>query len=252
MVMRRIPIIVREWMHREDSDAPLRGFGFGLSVALHGLVVLALLLMGRGSPRPSVPVHVLIAELVQEEVPALQPAAGEDAVHVSESVRPEIPKKGRPATVAAQTARPNLGALLAMVERAHRPEPVRSQLEQASGEIAADLGGGENDVARGSFGTTALKDFIRAQIERRWQVDARRLGGRDFTVVLRLALNADGSIAKLEIIEDAARKDDALYRRVAISGRDAALLSSPLRLPKGVSGDQLDFTLDLHTKDAIR
>ena len=253
MPMRRIPIIVRLWTRRRArTQDSARAVGFGLSIALHALIALTLIFFGRENIHPPVVMSEIIADLVQEEIPAIEPAAGETTARPSESPRPQIPVKGRPSAAATETARPNLGALLAMVERAHRPETIRSQPEHEAADVVAAIGGGEDDVVRGSLGNTALKDFIRAQIERRWQVDVRRLGGRHMVVSLRLVLGADGDVERAEIVEDPARKDDPLYRLVTVAGRDAALLSSPLQLPPGISGDKLDFTLDLNTKDAMR
>ena len=250
--LRRVPIVLRLWTRRRARAHSSSSLGLGLSLALHTLIALSLMFIGRGNTRPPVVLTVLIAELVQEEIPAVHPAAGEDGQKPAESLRPEVPVKGRPTAAPTETARPSLGALLALVERAHRPEPVRSQPEHTAGEGASDIGGGENDNARGSLGNTPLKDFIRAQITRRWQVDARLLGDRDIVISLRLVLDADGSVEKVEILGDAAHQFDALYRQVAMTARNATLLSSPLQLPAGILGQRMDITVDLSTKDAAR
>jgi len=249
----RLFIIPRLWMRRRTRTQMLpRALGFGLSLALHTLIALYLIYVARVSLPPSEVVPALLAELVQEELPTVQPSMGDAISRPAESARPEVPAKGKSATVATETAPSTLGALLAMVERAHRPQPIRSQREHETANVVADIGGGKHDVERGSLGNKALEDFIRAQIERRWQVDASRLGDREIIVSLRLLLSADGSVEVVEIVDQATHWDDFLFRLVAIAGRNAALLSSPLQLPPGLPQADMEITLDLNTKQASR
>ena len=89
--------------------------------------------------------------------------------------------------------------------------------------------------------------FIRAQIERRWQFDGGR--EREMVVQIRLRITADGVVESAQIVDD--RATDAAFHAAAIGARNAALLSSPLQLPPGIflAGD---ITVDLNTKDAVR
>jgi hypothetical protein len=51
---------------------------------------------------------------------------------------------------------------------------------------------------------------------------------------------------------DTARSNDPAYREVAISARNAVLLSSPLSLPPGHYQEVMDMVLYLNPRDALR
>jgi hypothetical protein len=98
----------------------------------------------------------------------------------------------------------------------------------------------------------AVSDFIRAQVERRWGLDLARLGGRTFSVLIRVEMTGAGVVTKAEIVHDARLAADKAYQDIALSARNAVLLSSPFALPSGHYGDVMDFTLSLNTADALR
>ena len=77
-----------------------------------------------------------------------------------------------------------------------------------------------------------MKDFIRAQVERRWNLDLATLGDHQFSVPIHVEISSGGTVIKAEIM-DTARSNDPAYREVAVSARNAVLLSSPLSLPPG-------------------
>ena len=58
---------------------------------------------------------------------------------------------------------------------------------------------------------------------------------------------APGVVLKAEIV-DTARADDPAYREVAVSARNAVLLSSPLSLPAGHYQGVMDMVLYLNPK----
>ena len=47
-------------------------------------------------------------------------------------------------------------------------------------------------------------------------------------------------------------KGDDVYRSIAISARNAVLLSSPLTLPAGMTAEMRDMTLRFNTRDTLR
>ena len=61
-----------------------------------------------------------------------------------------------------------------------------------------------------------------------------------------------GAVTKAEIAETARFNTDNTYRAIALSARNAVLLSSPFVLPGGPYSDRMVFTLSLNTKDALR
>jgi hypothetical protein len=53
-------------------------------------------------------------------------------------------------------------------------------------------------------------------------------------------------------IVDSPRANDPMYREVAVSARNAVLLSSPISLPAGHYDHVMDMVLYLNPRDALR
>ena len=104
---------------------------------------------------------------------------------------------------------------------------------------------GEGTPGRG------LQDFIRAQVERRWNLDLATLGDSEFTVPIHVKLTKDGVVLKAEIVESS-RSNDPAYREIAVSARNAVTLSSPIALPTGHYQDVMDMVLELNPRDTLR
>ena len=51
--------------------------------------------------------------------------------------------------------------------------------------------------------TNAVRDFIRAQVERRWSLDLSTLGSKNFSVLIRVEITGAGVINKAEVVENA-------------------------------------------------
>ena len=60
-----------------------------------------------------------------------------------------------------------------------------------------------DDAATGSYATNAVRDFIRAQVERRWSLDLSTLGSKNFSVLIRVEITGAGVINKAEVVENA-------------------------------------------------
>ncbi|HEY5337072.1 MAG TPA: hypothetical protein VIJ85_02620 [Rhizomicrobium sp.] len=108
-----------------------------------------------------------------------------------------------------------------------------------------------NDGAPGNA-AYAVKDFIRAQVLRRWSLDLGKLAGRNFVIALHVDLSAQGFVTSVAFEDPQRFKSDALYRDIAISARNAVLLSSPIKLPDGQFSDGLSVTLNLNPRDTQR
>ena len=63
---------------------------------------------------------------------------------------------------------------------------------------------------------------------------------------------ATGSVSKAEVVDDPRRGADPAYRSLAISARNAALLSSPLKLPEGSYETVKDIVLTLDPREVRR
>jgi len=121
--------------------------------------------------------------------------------------------------------------------------------------VAEGQGVSNIDAANGAPGdraTYSVKDYVRAQVLRRWSLNLVKLAGRSFTVLIRVAMKRDGTIVSAAIVEESRAKIDAAYRDIALSARNAVILSSPIALPPGDLPAVMHFTLDLDPKDAQR
>jgi hypothetical protein len=113
---------------------------------------------------------------------------------------------------------------------------------------AGTAGSGSRGAGAGSI---AVKDLIRAQVERRWSLDTEALNGRSVTVAIRVVLDRDGAVTRVEILDEGRYANDALYHDIALRARNAVLLSSPFTLPQG-HDEVTDVTLALNPRDTFR
>jgi len=128
-----------------------------------------------------------------------------------------------------------------------------SQLRQPDAKLQPlENTGSDADTASNASGGNAsysLKDFVRAQILRHWNLDYSILGERHFAIPLRVEMTSLGVIDKVEIVDTAAYKTDAIYHEVALSAKNAAILSSPIPLPPGNYAAVSIFVLTLDPRD---
>lgn len=157
-------------------------------------------------------------------------------------------------TKPTKTAPPidDLNAQLASLARlqqqqAQMPPDPDQQEDAGASDVTAS-----NNATLGALATYSVKDFIRAQIERHWYIDKATRDARDIVVSIHLTLNGDGSVGSADIVDDPQYSTDAAYRAVALSARDAILMSSPLNLPPGRYDDVKDLTLRFSPKDVLR
>jgi len=252
----------------EAEDPRSRRPGWAISLALHGLVAFFLMQQLSVLTPPALPVvPVDVVQLAQETVaPAPGPkAAAAPASKVaaapaprSASVQPRpsaAPVQAAPVTPAipnppAETPKETLPqdeleTKLAALSKLRQPQ---TGVIDGAGTGGGGGGGGGRGVGTGSV---AVKDLIRAQVERRWSLDTEALNGRNVTVSIRVVLDRDGVVKRVEIVDQARYTNDEFYRDVAIRARNAVLLSSPFALPKD-HDEVTDVTLVLNPRDTFR
>ena len=122
------------------------------------------------------------------------------------------------------------------------------KIEGGQGVSNVDAGNG----ASGERATYSVKDYVRAQVLRRWSLNLAKLAGRVFIIPIRVEMKRDGTIVSAEIVEQARAKTDAAYRDIALSARNAVILSSPIALPPADLPVVMHFTLNLDPKEAQR
>ncbi len=152
----------------------------------------------------------------------------------------------------------------APVQSGTRPQATRQPQDELSAKLRAlaqmgstnsalpqpDNGG--SGGAGGGDGNYALRDYIRAQILRRWLPDMDIRGARDLPVVVRVRLLQSGVIDDVTIVDQARFHNDSAFRNMALSARNAAMLASPIQLPPGRYQRVTVLTIDLNPKAVLR
>ncbi len=237
-----------------------RGDGRGIagSVALHGLfAALVLLLMLRGATAPKIAparfVPVEIVRLGAETTSPPEPLHAKIPQPVTPRRAPHEPASAnRPEGTSPTATKPlpdNLETRLRALARLRQPE---SNIKPTDTPGATDAPATSNDAAPGSETAYAVRDLIRAQVERKWNFNVTALGAQSFEVALRIVVLRNGTVASAVILDRERYTRDALYRDIALSARNAVLLSSPLTLPDGDFGERIEVTLNLNPRDTLR
>jgi hypothetical protein len=114
---------------------------------------------------------------------------------------------------------------------------------------AATTGG---NPGAGRQATYDVKDYVRAQVMRHWEFDTAEASLPDPVVSVHVVLNPDGSVALAQIVPDNRYVTDPVFRALAISARDAVLVSSPLHLPPGTYEANMDMVLVFDARKVLR
>jgi hypothetical protein len=77
------------------------------------------------------------------------------------------------------------------------------------------------------------------------------LRNHEVSVPIHVEITSAGVVLKAEIV-DTARAADPDYHEIAVSARNAVLLSSPIALPPGHYQDVMDMVLYLDPREALR
>jgi hypothetical protein len=94
--------------------------------------------------------------------------------------------------------------------------------------------------------TASENDAIRTQLIPCWNFDMGVPNPENYTVVVRITVQPDGTVSAAEV-EDTSRMSDPTYRAVAGSAVRAVRNPNcvPLRLPQGKYWPQMDIVFDL-------
>jgi hypothetical protein len=232
---------------RGAGERSVRSIGLLCSGALHGLL-LAALLLSRGMTAATyvIPVDVVLvnentAGPLQPDPTVGPPRKQAIAPLPEDSTLSGIPSPDTPADPLEQKLE-RLAELREMNE--HRPLPKSDVRSLQASHASSD--------AEAPEPTYAVSDFIRAQVERRWGLDAAALGGRALSVFVRVEITNKGAVTKAEIVRNGEFASDKTYQDAARSARNAVILSSPFTLPAGNYTARMAFTIRLDTRDALR
>jgi hypothetical protein len=234
--------------------AERNGAGVVVSLMLHGIAAFLVLfavaqqkIEAPQSPAPFVPVDLIRLGAETQSPPAEhraivpQQKAGRPQEAASPTREAVSPTGRKPAPVDA------LDAKLRALARLKQPD---SKLKIAEGQGVSNV-----DAANGPPGdraTYSIRDYVLAQVLRRWTLNLSRARERAFVIAIRVAMKRDGTIVSAQIVEEARAKTDAVYRDIAIGARNAVLLSSPIVLPAGDYPKEMHFTLMMDTRAVLR
>jgi hypothetical protein len=168
-------------------------------------------------------------------------------------------KPSKPDTVAAAPLRQpssptdDLAARLKRLAQLRQPEaPVPPSPRRQDGTGASNLAAASPEARPGLDATYGVKDFIRAQVERRWTPDRKAAAAGGWTVSIHIELGPDGRVSRADIVDDPRYAGDDGFRAFALSARNAVLLSSPLVVPPGAYDVARDIVVDFNTRPLSR
>jgi hypothetical protein len=218
------------------------------SLALHALICLWLWRAPTIAPhlvatRPALPID-LVMMAQDSDQPAASRSASLAQQKAAETAHHPDPR-AIPPPIEGQAVDPlavKLRRLAQLQQPATLPPAPNAQDGVGLSNVTAALASGTGAAAYG------VKDYVRAQIERRWVVPETALQRNDWVVRLRLEFAAAGRIARVEIIEDPRMVSDAGFRDFALSVRNAALLASPIALPERGDGLPAELVLEFNPR----
>ncbi len=223
------------------------GSGAALSLLLHlGLLLAAFWVLAQRSEMQKTVFHALPVELVlggslgQSDT---RPAA---RLQVAPPHRESAPVPEGVSPKGTKQPEDELSAKLRALAQLRSDD---TALPNADNSAAASDGPGGGGGGEGNY---ALKDFIRAQILRRWLPDLAIPGACNQPVLVRVRLLKSGVIDDVTIVDAARMHTDAPFRDMALSARDAALLASPIQLPPGQYKPVTVLTISLDPKAVLR
>jgi outer membrane biosynthesis protein TonB len=202
------------------------------------------------TPPPQAALHQA-EERYAPNLPTLKPEPGREFSRPVKGPKPaalpaaKLPRQPLPAD--------DLSTRLKRLAQLRQPEslmPPNPRRQDGSG--SSNLTATSADAARARDATYGVKDFIRAQVERRWYLDGGKLKGSDWVVAIHIVLSPDGSVSRAEIVENTRYRSDSAYRDFARSARNAVLLSSPITVPPGNYNIAKDIVLDFNSKQVLQ
>lgn len=201
---------------------------------------------------PPATVHEVAKKTAMSAAPAVLNPEGKRAVASgATAAKPELPpitKLKRPPSPVEE-----LNARLTMLAQLRQPAaPLPPDPRQQSGSGVSNLTATSANADRAGDATYKVKDFIRAQVERRWNPDSTILKPGNWVVNIHIMIQPDGSVSKAEIVDDPRFSSDSTYRDFAYSARNAVLLSSPLTVPPDEYDIAKDIVIDFDPKQVLR
>ncbi|MBV9332194.1 MAG: hypothetical protein JOZ55_11630 [Alphaproteobacteria bacterium] len=245
--------IPNPWLELRPSRARVPGIAASLLLHASALLIGFLLILRAANHAQSGP-HIVPVDIVLRLGEAASTPDKPTATRLpprAAQITPQAHSSNpRPREGVAPTARKplpldNFDAKLRALARLRLPPATLPGLDNAGTE---ELSG----TAVQGEASYSLNDFVRAQVERRWNLDFSTLGDRHFVIPLRVVMRSDGRIERAEIVERNRSISDPVYRAISLSARNAVLLSSPIALPPGQYDDVMRMTIVFNPADMRR
>jgi hypothetical protein len=255
-----VPSSLERW-EREPAIADERrryivenGPGLLASSLLHGLVLLLVLAVFRTAVPPARDqLKTVLVDIIHLGAETSSPPAPQKSLLPQSQAfaRRALTAHSPPAGVkpAKTPTKDDFQNRLNALSKLHAPETSTRVL---AGPGDTDAQANTSNDSPGGDATYSLRDFVRAQVMRRWNLDLDLVGSRRIVIALRVTMKANGVIALAEIVDKRRYATDAIYRQIAMSARNAVILSSPIALPPGSYPATTEMTLSLDPRDAAR
>lgn len=234
---------MQAWAQKLKKDG---GPGVLLSVLLHLLLLLAGLWYVHQRPAitanelRALPVELVIGGTMSQQS-STRPATRLQVARPHPESAP-VPEGTNPK--GTKEPEDELAAKLRALAELKTPDAVLPNADNTSAPGGTGSGEGE--------GNYALKDFIRAQILRRWLPDLSIPGARNLPVLVRVRLLKSGIIDTVYVVDQERFRTDKAFRNMALSARDAALLASPIQWPGGLTQKSQTLTIELDPQAVLR
>ncbi len=242
-------------MRKARNYARKNGAGVAGSAVLHALIfALILLFLARNTPQPQLAeTHLLPVDIVPlgEETTA-PPTLQRSTLPQERARRIPVPQSQSPqagvAPLKTQPLEDSVEAKLRGLAKLREPDKALPALDNAQD---SNVDTTSADAASGDEAAYSLRDYIRAVVERRWSLDFALLGKRDFKIAIHVQMTREGKIMLAEIVDKQRYKKDAVFREIALSARNAVILSSPVSLPPGAYRAVMDMVITVDPKDTL-
>ena len=243
----RVPLLALPERRRERIP-----WGWIASVLLHGLALapLFLLLNPRGQPGADLS-HFVPITIVTSGGESNAPRAGGNAAPLKAPIPTPARREASVRTPTHVGIAPKItpkDEMEAKLENLSKlTQPQAGALPSARNFAATEPG--EGGTGEGELGAYGVRDLVRAQVLRRWSLDLSMLGGRSFSIPIRVQLTRRGEVLSAEVVDQQRYRTDHIYREIALSAKNAVILSSPLTLPDGRYADTFTLTLLLNPRE---
>ncbi|MGC8534026.1 MAG: hypothetical protein ACP5QR_00675 [Rhizomicrobium sp.] len=226
--------------------------GWGASLLLHGLGVLFVFaFLTQHTPAPEPPLKPIYIEIIPE-VPLGTHSAAPLAMpaHAPQEQATRGPRAApHPQGVRRHAAKPLTDPFelkLRRLAQLRNPDSTLILKTEGTSPQTAGNSGETGDLAY------SVRDAIRARVLRKWNIDFSRLAGRHIVITLHIALAGSGKLVSIRIAQEHAHAKDLTWMDIALSARNAVILSAPFKLPEQLRQKGYRFTLILDPRQTLR